>query len=836
MDGDMTLTDLLPDGSEPDDVFVAFTDWAANQGLTLYPHQEEALIEIVSGANVILSAPTGSGKSLVATGAHFTAMARDDRTFYTAPVKALVSEKFFALCDIFGPDEVGMMTGDGSVNAGAMIICCTAEVLANIALREGASADIGQVVMDEFHYYADPDRGWAWQVPLIELPQAQFLLMSATLGDVSRFERDLTRRTGRETAVVSSATRPVPLSFSFELTPVHETVQEILDTGDAPVYIVHFTQAAAIEQAQALMSVNVSSRAEKDEIGELIGGFKFAAGFGRTLSRLVRHGIGVHHAGMLPKYRRLVETLAQAGLLKVICGTDTLGVGINVPIRTVLFTSLSKFDGSRTRLLLAREFHQIAGRAGRAGFDTMGRVVVQAPEHVIENERALAKAGDDPRKRRKVVRKKPPPGMVSWGRPTFERLVAAEPEPLASSFSVSHAMLLNVIGRRGNAFTAMKHLITDSDEDRPAQRRHIHRAIAIYRALLAGGVVERLAGPDEDGRCVRLTVDLQDDFALNQPLSPLALAGIGLLDPTAPDYALDVLSVLESTLDDPRPLLSAQLFRARGEAVAAMKAEGIEYDERMELLESVSYPQPLADLLLGAYEIYARGHPWVRDHELSPKSVARDMAERAMTFAEYISFYGLARSEGLVLRYLADAYKALRQTVPEEARTEDLADLTEWLGELVRQVDHSLIDEWEKLRNPVEEAEHLAADRPPAVTGNKRAFRVLVRNALFRRVELAALRRFDELGELDADAGWDSDAWAAALEPYFAEHSEILTGADARGPAMLILEEQPGQWAARQIFDDPAGDHDWGFSATVDLAASDEAGVAVVTVTDVGQL
>jgi len=832
----MTLTDLIPAGAEPDDVFTAFTDWTARQGLTLYPHQEEALIELVSGANVILSAPTGSGKSLVATGAHFTALARDERTFYTAPVKALVSEKFFALCDIFGPDEVGMMTGDGSVNPGALIICCTAEVLANIALRDGADADIGQVVMDEFHFYADPDRGWAWQVPLLELPQAQFLLMSATLGDVRKFEQDLTRRTGRPTAVVSSAERPVPLTFAFSLTPLHETVQALLAEHEAPIYIVHFTQAAAIEQAQALMSVNVCSREEKDAIADLIGGFRFAAGFGKTLSRLVRHGIGVHHAGMLPKYRRLVETLAQAGLLKVICGTDTLGVGINVPIRTVLFTALSKYDGSTTRLLLAREFHQIAGRAGRAGFDTTGRVVVQAPEHVIENERALAKAGDDPRKRRKVVRRKPPPGMVSWGQPTFERLVAADPEPLKSSFTVSHAMLLNVISRRGNAYLAMKHLLTDSHEDRPAQRRHIHRAIAIYRALLAGGVVERLDSPDDEGRCVRLTVDLQDDFALNQPLSPLALAAIELLDRSSPEYPLDVLSVIESTLDDPRQVLSAQQFRARGEAVAAMKAEGIEYEERMDLLEDVTYPRPLADLLQAAYDIYRRGHPWVADHELSPKSVARDMFERAMTFAEYVSFYGLARSEGLVLRYLADAYKALRQTVPEEARTEELADLIEWLGELVRQVDHSLIDEWEKLRNPVDEAEHLAADRPPALTGNKRAFRVLVRNALFRRVELAALRRWDELGSLDTEAGWDADAWATALEPYFDEHESIGTGADARGPAMLITDEEPGLWSVRQIFDDPAGDHDWGFSATVDLAASDEAGVAVITVTSVGQL
>ncbi len=832
----MTLTDLLPHTAAPDPVFDAFASWAADRGLELYPHQEEALIEIVSGANVILSTPTGSGKSLVAAGAHFAALARGRRSFYTAPIKALVSEKFFALCEMFGPDNIGMMTGDASVNATAPIICCTAEVLASIALREGQGADVGQVVMDEFHYYADPDRGWAWQVPLIELPQAQFVLMSATLGDVTRFENDLTRRTGAPTAVVRSAERPVPLVFSFVLTPLHETLEELLATRQAPVYIVHFTQAAAIEQAQALMSINVCTRTEKDAIAELIGNFRFTAGFGKTLSRLVRHGIGVHHAGMLPRYRRLVETLAQAGLLKVICGTDTLGVGINVPIRTVVFTALSKYDGSTTRLLQAREFHQIAGRAGRAGFDTMGYVVVQAPEHVVENERALAKAGDDPKKRRKVVRKKPPDRFVSWGKPTFERLVASEPEPLRSSFKVSHAMLLGVISRPGDAFAAMRHLLTDNDEEPAAQRRHIRRAFAIYRALVAGGVVERLAEPDAEGRRWRLTVDLQDDFALNQPLSPLALAAIGLLDRDSLEYPLEVLSIIEATLEDPRQVLSAQLFKARGEAVAQMKADGIEYEERLELLDSVTYPRPLADLLEAAYNMYRRGHPWVADHELRPKSVARDMFERAMTFVEYVGYYGLARSEGLVLRYLADAFKALRQTVPEEARTEELADLTEWLGELVRQVDSSLIDEWERLRNPAEVTAADLDERPPAVTGNVRAFRVLVRNALFRRVELAALQRYDDLGELDADAGWDAGAWADALEPYFDEHDDIGTGADARGPGMLIISQQPGHWSVRQIFDDPAGDHDWGISAEIDLAASDEAGVAVVRVTDVGQL
>jgi superfamily II RNA helicase len=832
----VTLTDLLPADAAPDAVFDAFAGWAKEQGLALYPHQEEALIEAVSGANVILSTPTGSGKSLVAIGAHFAALAEGRRSFYTAPIKALVSEKFFALCAAFGPDQVGMMTGDASVNATAPIICCTAEVLASIALRDGAAADAGQVVMDEFHFYADPDRGWAWQVPIIELPGVQFILMSATLGDVTRFEADLSRRTGRPTAVVKSAERPVPLIYSYVLTPLHETLEELLTTHQAPVYVVHFTQAAALEQAQALMSVNVCSRAEKDEIAALIGGFRFTAGFGKTLSRLVRHGIGVHHAGMLPKYRRLVETLAQAGLLKVICGTDTLGVGINVPIRTVVFTALSKYDGSKTRLLQAREFHQIAGRAGRAGFDTTGRVVVQAPEHVIENEKALAKAGDDPKKRRKVVRKKPSAGFVSWGQPTFDRLVAADPEPLTSSFRVSHAMLLNVIGRPGDAFAAMRHLLTDNHEDRAAQRRHIHQAIGIYRALLAGGVVERLAEPDDEGRLARLTVDLQFDFALNQPLSPLALAAIELLDRETPEYPLDVVSVIEATLDNPRTVLSAQQFKARGEAVAQMKADGVDYETRMDLLESVSYPKPLADLLDAAYGMYRRGHPWVADYELAPKSVVRDMYERAMTFTEYVSFYGLSRSEGLVLRYLADAYKALRQTVPDEAKTEELSDLIEWLGELVRQVDSSLLDEWEQLRDPSGALAEAAPVRPQAVTGNPRAFRVLVRNALFRRVELAALGRYAELGELDAGAGWDAAAWEAAVEPYFEVHDEIGTGAAARGPALLIIDEGPDRWRIRQIFDDPAGDHDWGISAEIDLAASAEAGEAVLRVTEVGQL
>ncbi|MDK3258016.1 DEAD/DEAH box helicase [Blastococcus capsensis] len=828
-------------GGDPDELFASFAAWAEESGTTLYPAQEEALIELVSGANVVLATPTGSGKSLVATGAQYAALAAGRRSYYTAPIKALVSEKFFALCGVFGAANVGMLTGDASVNAGAPIIACTAEVLANIALREG-NEGIGRghplIVMDEFHFYGDPDRGWAWQVPLLELPKAQFLLMSATLGDVTSLREDLTRRTGRPTALVANAVRPVPLHHYYATTPMHETIQELLDTQQAPVYVVHFTQASALERAQALMSVNVATKEQKAAIAETIGGFRFSSAFGTTLSRLVRHGIGVHHAGMLPKYRRLVEQLAQAGLLKVICGTDTLGVGINVPIRTVVFSALSKYDGTRTRLLQVREFHQIAGRAGRAGYDTAGTVVVQAPEHEVENLKQFAKVADDPKKRRKLVRKKVPDGMVPWSESTMNRLVEGEPEKLTSHMRVTTAMVLDVVDRPGDPFLAMRRLLTENHEPRKKQLKLVRDAIGIARSLLQAGVLERLPEPEPDGRRYDLTLDLPPDFALNQPLSTFALAAIDLLDPESDTYALDVVSVIEATLDDPRQILAAQLNKAKGEAVAQMKAEGIEYDERMELLEEISYPKPLEELLGHAFEVYRRSNPWAADGQLSPKAVVREMWERAFTFREFVNTYGLTRAEGAVLRYLSDAFKALRSGMPAAARTDEVSDLVEWLGELVRQVDSSLLDEWEQLTSPDQPLDQPVSvpARPRPLTGNERAFTAMVRNALFRRVELWARRRWYDLGELDAGAGWDADRWGELVQGYFAEHAEVGTGADARGPALLIWDKaEPRLWRVRQIVDDPDGNHDWGFDVEVDLDASDEEGTAVIRLVDAGR-
>ena len=825
--------------------------WSAERGLSLYPHQEEAILELLAGNNVVLATPTGSGKSLVAMAGHMAAMAEGRVSFYTAPIKALVSEKFFALCDVFGAADVGLLTGDASVNPDAPIICCTAEVLANIALREGRSADVGLVIMDEFHFYADPQRGWAWQVPLLELPQAQFVLMSATLGDVSEIAEDLSRRNGRETAVVDRAERPVPLHFSWSLEPLAETLTEIVETGQAPVYVVHFTQAAAVEHATSLLK---GARDKVDDrLKERLARVRFGAGFGRTLSRLLRHGIGVHHAGMLPRYRRLVEQLAQDGLLTIICGTDTLGVGINVPIRTVLFTGLAKFDGHRQRVLRTREFLQIAGRAGRAGFDTAGYVVVQAPEHVIENEKAKAKAAAKnaamseaklARRKSKAQLKKPPPGTVVWTEKTFDKLVSGAPEPLRSSMKVDNAMLVNVAARQEDAFAVMRRLVMDNHEDRRTQLRLARRALRLARGLVRNGILMRLDEADELGRRYVLTVELPDDFALNQPLALFAIAALDLLDPEADSYPLDIVSVVEAVLDPPRQILFAQQHEARGEAIAELKADGVEYDDRMAILEQITWPQPLADLLVPTFEVYRETHPWLPVDALDPKSVVREMYEQGMGFTDFVGRYRIARSEGLLLRYLSDAYRTLRQTVPQAHRPPELEDLVEWLGETVRQTDSSLLDEWEALSDP----EHrprtpvdAAAPPPRPLSQQERAFRVMIRNAMWRRVELVARDDVDglaalSLGEVSRlepprEVAMTREDWDAALEAYYAEHDSVGTDADARGPDLFVVERSGRQWPVRQTLADPAGHHDWVIEAAVDLDASDETGELVLTTT-----
>jgi superfamily II RNA helicase len=775
--------------SSPERILEGFLGYVSTLGLSLYPHQEEAILAVLDDKNVILHTPTGSGKSLVATAVHFKALAEGRRSFYTCPVKALVSEKFFALCRELGPDRVGMMTGDATVNRDASIICCTAEVLANIALGSGADADVDSVVMDEFHYFSDRDRGVAWQIPLLTLPHARFVLMSATLGDTSEFTRVLREHTGADVVTVKSAVRPVPLSFEYKESPLHEAVNALVEQGRAPVYLVNFTQRACAEAAQSLLSLDFCSKEEKKRIAENLVGESFRSPHGKEMQKLLRHGVGVHHAGLLPRYRLLVEKLAQRGLLKIICGTDTLGVGVNVPIRSVLFAKLCKYDGDKVRVLSVRDFQQIAGRAGRKGFDDQGFVVALPPEHVVENLRLEAKARGDKAKQRKIVRKKPPEwGYAHWDAQTFDKLVHSEPEPLVSRFRVSHGMLLSVLGREQGGCRAMKSLIKDSLEPAAAKRRHGKHALVLLRSASEGGGVV-------------VNAELQRDFSLFHALGVYLVDAVERLDQESPSYALDLLTLVEAIVEDPEVVLSKQVDKLKTQKMAELKAAGVEYDERIAELDKVEHPKPNLEFLEASFALFAQHHPWVSRESLHPKSVAREMIESCQSFSGYIKEYGLSRSEGALLRYLSEVYKTLVQTVPERARTPEVEDLMASFGALVRGVDSSLLDEWERLKDPLKprtRPEDLVSEEEPTLSN--RALTALTRNLLFSFLRALANRDFESALDLvdPGEVDWTLLELERAARPLLDESAPIQLDAEARSPANTVIELGEPFWHVTQ--------------------------------------
>lgn len=804
----------------PDLLLERFVEHVEHTGLTLYPAQEEAILSLLAEQHVILNTPTGSGKSLVALALHWKSLAEGKRTFYTAPIKALVSEKFFALCDELGAENVGLMTGDASVNRDARVICCTAEILSNMALRDGRKADVDTVVIDEFHFYGDRDRGVAWQIPLLVLRDVQFLLMSATLGEVDFFAKDLHTRTGREVAIVKSAIRPVPLEFLYKEVPLHETLNELVTTGRSPVYIVHFTQRSASELAQDLMSVELISKDQKYQIKQLTRGFRWDTPFGKDLSRYVHHGIGIHHAGLLPKYRLLIEKLAQKGLLAVICGTDTLGVGVNVPIRSVLFTKLCKYDGKKTVVLSVRDFQQIAGRAGRKGFDVAGTVVALAPEHAIENRVARMKAEGDPKKMRKLVVKKPPDkGYAHWDEQTFLRLSTGTPETLESRFQITHGMLIDSLDgayqRYDDGCLFVENLIRESHESKKLKYVHAFHAIRLFRSLESAKIIETTT--EQGKRVVRVNRDLQVDFSLHYALSLFVVEVARKLDQEDLLYALDILTLVEATLEDPTTLLLRQLDLLKTEKMNEMKADGVPYEERMIELEKIINPQPRIELLVTELDLFKKVHPWVTDKDLRPKSIARDMFERGCSFNDYVKEYGLERAEGLLLRYLSEAYKGLAQNIPESLKTEDVLDLEDWLRTVVRAVDSSLLDEWERMKSGenailLRPTDDIGEDKDIDITENVRAFGVLVRNMAFRFVTMLSRRRFGEASRMlsvsEGDPPTDG-AIAEALRPYWEEHKRIATDGVARAPThsrltrdnlgvlvqVTLIDEEETEWS-----------------------------------------
>lgn len=846
----VTLYDLIPKREEPtsDVLLDRFLEYAEAKRLHLYPAQEEAILELFDEKNVILNTPTGSGKSLVAAALHFKSISRGRRSVYTCPIKALVNEKWMALCREFGPDNVGLSTGDASVNRDAPILCCTAEILANIALRDGDRAEVDDVIMDEFHFYADRERGVAWQVPLLTLPQARFLLMSATLGDTTFFEEELTRLTGKPTATVASQDRPVPLEYAYSELTLATTLENLVAQGRAPVYVVHFTQFEAAQSAQDFTSINVCTREEKNAIAATLEGFKFASPYGPEIRKWLKHGIGLHHAGLLPKYRVLVEQLAQKGLLKIICGTDTLGVGINVPIRTVLFSRLCKFDGQKTAILSARDFHQIAGRAGRKGFDDRGWVVAQAPGHVVENLKLEEKASRDGKK---VVKRKPPEkNFVNWDKNTYSRLIAAQPERLTSRFQVSHGMLLNVLSRRGDGCRAMQRIIARSHETPKAKKAHIHRAWQLFRSLVGRKIIE-IIPPDEDGAYLRVNVELQDDFSMDQALSLYLLETIPLVDPEAPDYALVVLSLVESILEDPDIILRKQLDKLKSQKMAEMKMAGIEYDERIEELEKLEHPKPNREFIYSTFNAFSDKHPWVGQENIRPKSIAREMFENFRSFSDYIRDYELQRAEGVLLRHLNSVYKVLAQTVPDSAKNDALREMEIYLRTIIRQVDSSLLDEWEKMRDPHYQRKEVKEDKPPGaeeaaldITRDTKQFTALIRNRIFSLLRGLVNADYEQavtfLNSPNDPEGqpWTPARLADALDQFHVDHERICLDPNARNArhTYVLPSEDRKSWRVQQMLVDPDEHNDWVAEFEVDLVRSREAEEPVMKLRRIGPL
>lgn len=819
---------------DTDEIYERFFTWVEDvKGVEPWPHQEEAIMDLLAGDHVILNTPTGSGKSLVALGMHFAALCTGRRSYYTAPIKALVSEKFFDLVEVFGRENVGMITGDTHINADAPIICCTAEILANQALREGRHADVGCVAMDEFHYYGDPERGWAWQVPLLTLPDTQFLLMSATLGNVDAIADKLEDMTDTDVDIIADAPRPVPLTYEYTLDPLEDGGIGVRQGRDADLRGAFLSGCRVGDRQRAGQHGRVQQGAARRDRGSHQGHevhHRVRQDPAASVAYRHRHP-PCRHA---PRYRRLVEQLAQQGLLPVICGTDTLGVGINVPIHSVVLTALTKFDGTKMRKLRAREFHQIAGRAGRMGFDTEGLVIAEAPEFEIENAKALAKAGNDPKKLKKIKRKKAPEGFVTWNENTFDKLIDAAPETLVPHMKITHSMVLNEVEQGGDARYRIDRLIDDSAQT-PEQKERLHaRADEIFQTLFDTNVIET-EDRDDGGKDYFMTVDMPDDFALDQPLSPFLLAALELLDPESDTYALDVISMVEATLEDPKQVLRAQERQARDEAMIRMKEDGLDYDERMDRLQEITYPKPLEDMLQAAFDEYRHDVPWANDYWLSPKSVVRDMVETASDFTGYIARYNIARSEGTLLRYLSDAYRALARTVPQEKRDEQLDDIISWLRVVVRSIDSSLVDEWEHAGTDTDASEAAANLAAPgakqAVVEDRRGLTVLVRNAMFRRVQLMDLDKPDELGALDKDWGYGVHEWEDTLDDYYDEHEYVNIDAKARSGELFILDESKENsehaWKVRQIIDDSDGDHDWAITGTVDLDATQSSGEVV---------
>ncbi len=857
------LVTLVPKSPDADDIALALMEYFEELGIDLYEAQEEAINLITHGdCNVLLNTPTGSGKSLVALAAHFTALSHGHRSIYTAPTKALVNEKFFDLCKAFGARNVGLIHGDTTANRNAMIICCTAEILANMALSEGRASPFKWVIMDEFHYYGDRDRGMAWLLPLVSLDEARFLLMSATIGWPKDRAQTLARQTGRPTELIRSTTRPVPLEFDYRDQLLPEALSDLRSEGQLPVYLVTFSKHEATTLAQEIAPLKVTKASP--EVRAAVEEERLDTPFGVLLGKLLRKGIGVHHSGMLPRYRRFVERLA--GLpdgqgLQVICGTDTLGVGVNMPIRSVLFTKLYKFDGERVRILSIRDFQQVAGRAGRRNKskaaperEEKGTVWVLAPQHEVQNRLNRAKG-----KKKHTI--KPPPNFKGWNRETMKRLATGQPQKLGTQFKVSGPMVSTALSRRDeDGAAALRGMIGRIGLATDKRESVLVEVEQIIGELVEKRLVQRRS--ELDAEAVGFDVDhTQDHF--ERPLSRFLKDALDGLDADGGDPQTQwsrAVSVIESTLTagwkerdgqllrDPEPsaIIRAQQHAKRRRLIEKKRQaerdpstqDGVIYKLQKQI-DTVLWPEPEKRYLDDRWLLWSRDHPFTTDESgPAPRYIALEMYEEQYSFNDYIRHHNQSAkgddvliNEGRLLYYLSELYKVLRkEKPPPNIRDAKFEEFRSWLEALVYQVDGTMVYEWERFEDSADTAVNVAPDedtprRDP--TRDPRAFERQVRNEVFSWVR--ALARGD-YASLARRSTMSQHEIKIRFERFLEEHEELLFGPDARNIAYFRFQRP---YSVKQTLLGIDGVTSWELVGRVDVERSSAESDVVITLLEI---
>lgn len=661
------------------------------RGLEPYPVQEQAFDHIFAGRSVLVTVPTGTGKTVIGKAAIHKALALGQKAIYTSPLRALTEEKYRELCEDFGADRVGFATGDYKVNPEAPVQVVVAEILWNRIFGERAGRLADVVVMDEAHYFNDPERGYVWEQSIIGMdPRTQLVLLSATVGDPQQFCAWVYSVRRVEMELVQSHERRVPLYHEYREAYLIEVVRELYDKGDWPAIIFSFSRDQCFEWARLLRSCpRFTTDEERARIEAACDEELLQGGLAKELRALLVHGIGVHHAGILPRYKQLVERLTLERLCKFVVSTETISAGINLPAKRVVFPALRKFIKGKPRLVTSAEYHQMAGRAGRPQFDKEGIAIALAPEGVVQELRKelkeLQKRGRAPseietERLRKACYARArsqaqAAGDVTWDRETHRKLVEGKPAALASKTKVTPEQILAIglpdlqappppDGTRLPPYldlhmrSVIDHLLLD-ERSKAEARRTLDMIIDNLKALgvldehgrqIAGKMINRLRGID--GPFVYYLLMNRDvGYELARELVEFLV-----------DH--DVIHrILGREGDEKRREWIHKRLRERRRDEPMVTWEDVEEEYER------TFPRELSEVEKVHQEFVAGlPHPELHGGKVQ-KTIWKKMEEENLSFLEFVSQNGLEHEEGNLFTYLARVMKFARML--HEATTLD---------------------------------------------------------------------------------------------------------------------------------------------------------------------